>query len=50
MIRTGDRQNGVLSGRVDINVEPLGSYTVPVHRQGLGEKHEVRSASTGVDN
>jgi len=53
--RTGEREIGVLSGRVNIYVEPLGSYIVPVpcsydRRQGLGEKREVRSASTVVDN
>ena len=56
MTRTGERESGVLSGRGDIYmyVDPLESYTAPVpcwyDRQELGEKCEVRNASTGVDN
>ena len=54
MTRTGEREIGVIPGRVGIYVEPLGSYAVPLpcsyDRLGLGEKREVRNASTGVDN
>ena len=53
LTRTGEGEIGVLSGELTC-VEPQGSYTVPVpcsyDRQGLGEKREVRNASTRVDN